>query len=77
MPPADFLFTEETMLVLSRKLGEKICIGNDVMIVVTGFDRGKVRIGIKAPDSVQILRHEIAPQEVLAKLDGGKHDPGE
>ena len=37
------------MLVLSRKLGEKIYIGDNICITVVDIDRGKIRLGIEAP----------------------------
>ena len=37
------------MLVLSRKLGEKIFIGDNICITVVDIDRGKIRLGIEAP----------------------------
>jgi carbon storage regulator len=47
------------MLVLSRKLGEKIVIGGSIEITVVGLDRGKVRIGISAPPEVTVHRKEV------------------
>ncbi|MCO6458208.1 MAG: carbon storage regulator [Pirellulaceae bacterium] len=47
------------MLVLSRKLGERICIGNDVTISVVKISGNRVRIGIEAPDHVEVLRGEL------------------
>lgn len=47
------------MLVLSRKLGERILIGQDIELTVVRIDRDRVRIGIKAPSGVTILREEI------------------
>jgi carbon storage regulator len=47
------------MLVLSRKIGEKIVIGSDVTITVVAVQGNKVRIGIDAPDHVTILRGEL------------------
>lgn len=47
------------MLVLSRKLGEKIYIGNDICITVVDIDRGKIRLGIEAPRSVPVFRQEL------------------
>ena len=47
------------MLVLSRKLGEKIWIGPDICVVVVDIDRGKVKIGCEAPESVKIFRKEL------------------
>src|ERR1700747_2969431 len=52
---------EATMLVLSRKLGEKICIGENICITVVDIDRGKIRLGIEAPRNVPIYRQETLP----------------
>ena len=49
------------MLVLSRKLGEKIFIGENICITVVDIDRGKIRIGIEAPRDVPIFRQELLP----------------
>ncbi len=47
------------MLVLSRFKGEKILIGDNIVITVADIDRGKVRIGVEAPDHVSIHRKEL------------------
>lgn len=47
------------MLVLSRKLGEKIWIGETVSITVVDIDRGKIRLGIEAPRDVPVYRQEL------------------
>ncbi len=49
------------MLVLSRKLGEKICIGENICITVVDIDRGKIRLGIDAPRDIPIYRQELLP----------------
>ena len=49
------------MLVLSRKLGEKIVIGDNIVVTVVKIDRNQIRIGIEAPQSVPVYREEIAP----------------
>ena len=49
------------MLVLSRKLGEKICIGENICITVVDIDRGKLRLGIEAPRDVPVFRQELLP----------------
>jgi carbon storage regulator len=51
------------MLVLSRKLGEKIYIGDNICITVVDIDRGKIRLGIEAPRDVPIFRQELMPLE--------------
>jgi carbon storage regulator len=50
------------MLVLSRKLGEKIVIGDNIVVTVVKIDRNQIRIGIEAPSEVPVYREEIAPQ---------------
>jgi carbon storage regulator len=47
------------MLVLSRKLGEKIVIGNNISITVIDIDRGKIRLGIEAPRDIPVYRQEL------------------
>ena len=47
------------MLVLSRKIGEKIIIGEDITITVLEVERTKVRIGIDAPRDLNIVRDEL------------------
>ncbi len=48
------------MLVLSRKQGEKIKIGEHITITVLGVRGGVVKLGIDAPPHVRILRGELA-----------------
>ena len=50
------------MLILSRKAGESIVIDGGIRVVVLACDRGGVRLGIEAPDSVSIVRGEIVRQ---------------
>jgi carbon storage regulator len=47
------------MLVLSRKKGERIHIGQGIVLTVLGWQGSKVRLGIEAPEDVVILREEI------------------
>ena len=49
----------EAMLVLTRKLGEKIFIGHGITITVVKVARNKVRVGIDAPDQVHVVRGEL------------------
>jgi len=55
------------MLVLSRKLGEKIVIGDNIVITVVKIDRTQIRIGIEAPQEVPVYREEIAPARTNAE----------
>ena len=47
------------MLVLTRKVGEQINIGDEIVVRVIGVNRGNVKIGIDAPSSVSIYRQEV------------------
>ena len=48
------------MLVLSRKVNERILIGEDIELVVVQIRGDKVRIGIAAPKDVSVHRQEVA-----------------
>jgi len=50
------------MLVISRKINEKIKIGDDIEITIVSMDKNQVRIGIDAPKNVTILRSELIEQ---------------
>jgi carbon storage regulator len=54
------------MLVLSRKLGQRFQVGQDVQITVVKIDRNSVRIGIEAPGDINVYREEIVPYEVTS-----------
>jgi carbon storage regulator len=47
------------MLVLSRRPGQKIVIGNEITIEVVSVSGEGVRLGISAPDSVSVHRFEV------------------
>jgi carbon storage regulator len=47
------------MLVITRKTGERVCIGDDITVEVLDISGSTVRIGIEAPASIPIFRHEI------------------
>jgi carbon storage regulator len=47
------------MLVLSRKVGEKIQIGDDITVVVTRVTGRRVTLGISAPRAVSVVRSEL------------------
>ena len=63
------------MLVLTRKPGEKICIGDGITVTVLEITGSKVRLGIDAPAEVAIFRHEL--KELIAHIGadfGGRPD---
>jgi len=47
------------MLTLTRKTGESILIGNDIVVEIKKIHGGKVRVGIIAPKSVPVYRKEL------------------
>jgi carbon storage regulator len=47
------------MLVLTRKLGERIVIDDQIVITVVELRRGRVRLGIEAPAQVNVVRKEL------------------
>ena len=53
------------MLVLTRKVGEMLRIGEDIEIKITEISGDKVRIGIEAPAALKILRGELI--EIIAE----------
>jgi len=51
------------MLVLSRKVGEKILIGENVSVTVVRVAQGVVRIGVDAPKDMAIIRDDIKDRD--------------
>jgi len=47
------------MLVISRKSGERLCVGDDVTITILDVAGSTVRIGVDAPAEVPVYRYEI------------------
>ena len=50
------------MLVLSRKVGERILIGEKIAVTVVKIGHGGVRIGIDAPTELAVVREELATE---------------
>ncbi len=49
------------MLVLSRKIGEKLVIGDGIIVVVNRIAGNRVTLGIEAPQEIRIVRGELKP----------------
>jgi carbon storage regulator len=47
------------MLILTRRVGESLMIGNDVTVTVLGVNGNQVRLGVNAPKNVEVHREEI------------------
>ena len=50
------------MLVLSRKIGERILIGENISVTVVRIAGGAVRIGVEAPPELSVIREELKGQ---------------
>jgi carbon storage regulator len=61
------------VLVVSRKIGQRILIGDKISVTVIKVSGGGVRIGIDAPDEMPVMREELAAeiaQQAKAELRG-------
>ncbi len=47
------------MLILTRRVGESVVIGNDITVTVLGVKGNQVRVGVNAPKDVAVHREEI------------------
>ncbi|MCP5141662.1 MAG: carbon storage regulator CsrA [Gammaproteobacteria bacterium] len=62
------------MLILTRRVGETLMIGEEVSVTVLGVKGNQVRIGINAPKDVAVHREEI--YERIKQEQGGEGDQG-
>jgi carbon storage regulator len=63
---------ERTMLVLSRKVGQRILVGDDIAITVVKLTGGGVRLGIEAPQEMPVIREELAEKMAREKANSRK-----
>jgi carbon storage regulator len=59
------------MLVLTRKLNEKLLIGDDICVTVVRLEGGQVRLGIEAPRQVSVVRAELVPERLGMRAEAG------
>ncbi len=52
------------MLVLSRKVGEKLMVGDDIVLTINRISGNRVAIGIEAPRNVRIVRGELQKNQI-------------
>ena len=65
------------MLILSRKMGESIHVGDSITVTVLAVSRGQVKIGIEAPKDLGVHREEIYRriQDEKSREDSSKAAP--
>jgi carbon storage regulator len=63
------------MLVLSRKVGQKIVIDERVTITITRIAGGRVSVGIEAPHGVHVRRSELEPHAIQEPPAAGTNAP--
>jgi carbon storage regulator len=63
------------MLILTRRVGETVMIGNDVTVTVLGVKGNQVRIGVNAPKDVAVHREEIY-ERIKREEDTEERAPG-
>ncbi len=56
------------MLVLTRKVGERIVLGQSIVVRVLQTRNGRVRLGIEAPPEVSVRRPEAVPRPAQVKV---------
>jgi carbon storage regulator len=61
------------MLILTRRVGETVMIGNDVTVTILGVKGNQVRVGINAPKNVAVHREEIY-ERIKREQNGDSHD---
>lgn len=64
------------MLVLRRKIGESVIIGNDIQVQILGIEGDQIKLGFIAPKDVQVLRQELY-QEIVAENMAAKEQTGQ
>lgn len=63
------------MLILTRRVGESLMIGDDVNVTVLGIRGNQVRIGVDAPKDVAVHREEIYDR-IQQEKGGGERSTG-
>lgn len=65
------------MLILTRRVGETVMIGDDVAVTVLGVKGNQVRVGVNAPKTVAVHREEIYERIKKEGSDEGKANEAE
>ena len=65
------------MLVLRRKPGESVLIGDGIEVQILGVEGDTVKLGFYAPPDIQILRKELVESILQENLEAGKRPPNQ
>ena len=66
----------KTMLILTRRVGETLMIGDDISVIVLGVQGNQIRLGTIAPKSVTVHREEIYDRiKASKKIEDPQQDP--
>lgn len=63
------------MLVLSRKIGERVTIGDDIVVTVVQVGRDRIRLGFDCPPEVRVLRDELCRRDEVRLSRSRTHEP--
>jgi len=65
------------VLVLRRKPGESVLIGDGIEVQILGVEGDTVKLGFSAPPDIQILRKELVESILQENLEAGKRPPNQ
>lgn len=60
------------MLILTRRQGERVIIGDNIEVTVLAISGTQVRVGVQAPKQISVHREEVYYKLLSAKIDSGK-----
>lgn len=65
------------MLILSRRVNERILIGDDIEVFIVDIKGDQVKVGIKAPREVKVYRQEVLAEILAQNIEASRAEPRE